>query len=207
MDRSSRVERGPSASERPAPRLVLVRREERDEIERREQPRHDVVERRRPVAKLGRFLLIELGELRLELAVDSVRSVLDNDQRLRRQWLELGRQLPVVGAQRATALEMREHAFELSDLLLERRLTGLCLRADALQPLLDVIAVGDEQLEFERLEVGARVGFRAERVDDGEQRVDLAQCTQQRGARARNVGDPDRSRRRLRGADDSRDLR
>ena len=53
----------------------------------------DLVERRAAaVAERRRLLVVELGELLLELEVDAARAVHDDDERLRRQRLELGRQ-------------------------------------------------------------------------------------------------------------------
>ena len=57
----------------------------------------------------GRLVLGELGQLRLELQVDPARAVLDRDQRLRRQRLELRRQLAGVVDQRAARVDVREH--------------------------------------------------------------------------------------------------
>ena len=78
-----------------------------------------------------------------------------------------------------------------------RGVARLRLLRDALVPTLDVIAIRDEQLELERLEVvgGRRVGREA--VEHREDRVDLAQVAEERRARARNVDDADRRRRHL----------
>ena len=102
-------------SQRPGARLLLAGGEERDQIERVAQPAHDLLERRgAAVAERGRLLVVELGELGLEREVDPAGAVLDRDQRLRRQRLELGRQLARV--------------------LGERRLRSRCARAPCRAP-------------------------------------------------------------------------
>ena len=78
----------------------------------------------------------------------------------------------------------------------------LRLLRDALVPALDVIAIGDEQLELERLEVVGGRRVRREAVEHREDRVDLAQVAEQRRARARDVDDADRRRRHLPGRDE-----
>src|SRR5207342_2956302 len=80
-------------TKRPRARLLLPGGEELDEVELLEEPSHHLLERRGPVAKLGCFRGIELGELGLELQVDPARAVLDGEERLRRQRLQLGREL------------------------------------------------------------------------------------------------------------------
>src|SRR5699024_3738182 len=82
VDRRRRVERGLAVTERPRARLLLAGREERDQTERVLQAPHDLVERGRPVAELRGLLVGELGELRLQLAVDATGPVLDREQRL-----------------------------------------------------------------------------------------------------------------------------
>ena len=89
VDRRRRLEGGLPVAERPGARLLVADGEEGDQPERLLQPAHDLVERRRAVAKLGRLLVGQVGELRLELAVDPVRAVLDREERLRRQRVEL----------------------------------------------------------------------------------------------------------------------
>ena len=101
-----------------------------------------------PVAELGRLLVGELGELRLELAVDPTRAVLERDQRLRRERLELGGQLVRPVRERLAGVEVGEQALERLDLLALGAIAGLRLLLHALEPALDVVAVGDEQLEL-----------------------------------------------------------
>jgi hypothetical protein len=109
VDRRGRIERRLSLPERPRPRLLLARGEERDQVERRRQPARDLVERRgAAAAELGRLLVGQLGELGLELQVDAAGAVLDRDQRLRRQRLELARQLLRVVGERAARVDVRE---------------------------------------------------------------------------------------------------
>src|SRR5262245_7903135 len=77
VDRPRGVERRLARAERPGAGLLLARREERDQPERLGEAAHDLVERRRAVAELGRLLLRELRELRLQPAVDALRPVLE----------------------------------------------------------------------------------------------------------------------------------
>ena len=87
--------------------------------------------------------------------------------------------------ERLPRLEVREQLLERLDLLPRGRIARLRLLAHPLEPPLDVVAVGDEQLEPERLEVALRVASAREAVGDGEQRVRLAQAAEQRAARSR----------------------
>ena len=86
---------------------------------------------------------------------------------------------------------------QLLDLDAELRVARLRLLLDPLEPPLDVVAVGDEQLEPQVLEIAGRVGAGREAVEDDEQRVDLAQVPEQRRPRAGHVLDADRGRRDL----------
>ena len=138
-------------AQRPRSRLLLAGGEERDQVERVAQPADDLLERRgAAVAERGRLLLVELRQLRLEREVDPARAVLDREQRLRRQRLELGRQLARVVGERRSRVDVREHLAELLDLGAQLRVARLRLLLDPLDPPLDVVAVGDEQLELER---------------------------------------------------------
>src|ERR671922_2221348 len=76
-------------------------------------------------------------------------------------------------------VEVREQAVELLDLAFQLRVAGLRLLGDALEPALDVVAVGDEQLELQRLEIVRGHAGAGEAVEHDEQRVDLAQVPQQ----------------------------
>ena len=69
---------------------------------------------------------------------------------------------------------MGEQTFELGDLLAEARVAGLRLGANPVEALLDVIAVGDDELELDRLQVVGGIGLRAEVVQHGDQCVRLA---------------------------------
>ena len=133
------------------------------------RPVHDLVERRLALAELGGLLLGKLGQLGLELQVDPGRAVHDRDDRLRRQRLELGWQLALPVAQRPAGVQPLEHALQLGDLLAQLRVARLGLLADALEAALDVVAVGDQQLQLEPLEIAVRIGDRREAVHDLEQ--------------------------------------
>ena len=173
--------------------------------ERVAQPAHDLLQRRRAaVAERGGLLLVELGQLGLEREVDPARAVLDREHRLRRQRLELARQLARVLGERRPGVDVREHLAELLDLDAQLRVARLRLLLDALQPLLDVVAVGDEQLQLQVLEVARRIGVGREAVDDDEQRVHLAQVPEQRRAGAGHVLHADRRGRDLLRRDDLR---
>ena len=88
---------------------------------------------------------------------------------------------PRVVAQRLARVDVGEDLLQLLDLGAQLRVAGLRLLLDALDPLLDVVAVGDEQLELELLEI---VGL----ANDDEQRVDLPQLAE----RGRSRGCPGR---------------
>src|SRR5581483_11664171 len=141
----------------------------------------DLAERRRRAlaAELGGLLLGQLRELRLELQVDAVRAVDDRDQRLRRERLELRRELLVPVGERLPGVQVPEQPLELLDLLLESRVARLRLLRDPLEAPLDVVAVGDEQLEAKRLEVVVGHARAGEAVEDDEERVDLPQVPEQ----------------------------
>jgi hypothetical protein len=147
VNRSGRIKSRCAAAHNPCARLVLVRSEERHQVELFEEPPHDVAERPGSVAKLGRLIIRQLGKLGLELGVDAVRAVLDDEQRFRRQWLEFGRQRLGIGGERPLSINVDDEPFERFSFLLELRIARLRLSRDALQPPLDVIAIGNEQLE------------------------------------------------------------
>ena len=100
---------------------------------------------------------------------------------------------------------MGEEAFELGDLLSQARVAGLRLGANPVEALLDVIAVGDDELELDRLQVVGGIRLRAEVVQHGDQGVRLAQLAEDGRAQTGRVDEPDRRRRRLGGALDLRD--
>ena len=173
-------------AERPRARLLLAGGEERDQVERVAQPPHDLVQRRRAaVAERRRLLVVELGQLRLEREVDPARAVLDAraaasssaaraPAAARRAYSESG----------VPGVDVREHLAELLDLDAELRVARLRLLLDPLEPPLDVVAVGDEQLELQVLEVAApgrrparsRRGRRAARRPGGGCRAARARC-------------------------------
>src|SRR5262249_27656735 len=205
MDRPGSVERRLAAPERPGPRLLLGGREERDQVNGVEEPARDLADRGRAVAKLRRLVLGELGELGLELRVEAAGPVADLDERLRRQRLETSRKLARPLGGRPLGLEMSENSLERRDLGSELLIARLRLLAHALQPLLDVIAVGDQQLEPKRLQVVVRAPRARPRIQDDEQRVDLAQVAEQLSAGSGNIDDAKRSRRDLLRVLDRRD--
>ena len=120
----------------------------------------DVVERGRARAELRGLLVRELGELHLERAVDPAGAVLERDERLRRQRLELGGKLARPLGQRLAVVEVREQPLRQLDLLALGAIARLRLLAHPLEPSLDVLAVGDDQLQPQRLEVGGGIGAR-----------------------------------------------
>ena len=63
-----------------------------------------------------------------------------------------------------------------------------------------MVPVGDDELELDRLQVVGGIRFRAERSEHREQRVRLAELTEDGSAQSRRVDEPDRRRGRLRGA-------
>src|SRR6478735_4191074 len=197
VDRRCRVERGLAVAERPRARLLLARGEERNQAERVLQPPHDLVERRRPVAELGGLLVRELGELRLQLAVDAARPVLDRKQRLRRQRIELRRQLARPVCERVAGIEVREESGQRLGLAAFPCVARLRLLLHPLVATLDVVAVGDEQLELQCLEIVVRRRAVGEAVEHREDGVDLTEVAEKLRSRARNVHDADRCRRHL----------
>ena len=92
---------------------------------------------------------------------------------------------------------MREQPFELFRLLLELEIARLRLLRHALEPLLDMVAIGDEQLELQRLEIVRRNPRSGEAVEHDEKRIDLPQITQERRPRTAHLDDTDRRRRHL----------
>ena len=93
----------------------------------------------------------ELRQLGFELQVEAARPVDEVDQRLRRQRLEVARQRAGVRASGLPASTWARTLLELLRLLAELRIARLRLRANPLEPLLDVVAVGDDELELELL--------------------------------------------------------
>ena len=75
-----------------------------------------------------------------------------------------------------------------------------------LEAPLDVVAVGDEQLELERLQIVPWACLGREAIGDREEGVDLTQVPEQRRARPRHVLHADRCRRDLLRVDDPGEL-
>src|SRR5262249_10831671 len=134
----------------------------------------DVVERRRSRAELGRLLRRELGELHLERAVDPTRAILDRNQRLRRQRLELRREGAVPLRERLPVVQVRGEVLCQLALLALGAISRLPFFPDPLEPTIDMLAVRDDELEAERLEVRGWIRAVREAVEDGEQRIGLS---------------------------------
>ena len=101
-----------------------------------------------------------------------------------------------------TAVQVVEQLREHLHLRARGRVAGLRLLRHALVTALHVIAVRDEQLELERLEVVGRCRPVREPVEDGEDRVDLPEVAEQLRAGAGHVDDADRGRGHLAGGDE-----
>src|SRR6476646_5231062 len=154
MDRRRRIERGLAATQRPGARLVLGSREERDQIDGLEEAPRDLADRsRRAFPERSGPDFRQLGQLGLELGVQAAGTVANLDQRLRRQRLEPRRQLPGPLGQRSFGLEVREYCLELVHLVPKPGVARLRLLPDAFESPLDVVAVGDQQLELQRHEI------------------------------------------------------
>ena len=140
------------------------------------------------VAERGRLLVGELRQLGLELAVDPVRAVDDRDQRLRRQRIELGRELARPLGQRQCpprgARAPRAGSPPPCELPASPDLACFSTRSRRFATW-SVSATSSSS--FERLEVALRIGARREAVRDGEQRVDLPQAAEQGRAGAGHV--------------------
>ena len=95
---------------------------------------------------------------------------------------------------------MCEEPLQLDNLVAQPRVAGLRQRTYALEALLDVVAVGDDQLELDRLEVVLRVGLRAEAAQHGDERIGLAQLAEDGRAQPGQVDDLDSGGSRLVGA-------
>src|SRR5262249_46965158 len=84
----------------------------------------------------------------------------------------------------------------------EPRLAGLRLLADPLEPALDMIAICDEELELQRLEIVTRRPGTRESVQHDEQSIDLTQISEQRRTCPAHLDDANRRRRHLSSVDD-----
>ena len=92
---------------------------------------------------------------------------------------------------------MRKQLLELLHFLPQLHVTRLRLLLDALEPALDVIAVCNEQLELQRLEVVIRNTRTGEAIEHDEERVDLTQIPEQCRPGAAHFGHANRRRRDL----------
>ncbi len=97
---------------------------------------------------------------------------------------------------------MDDQPFELRCFSLELRVAGLRLLRDSLEAPLDVVAVGNEQLEAEPLEIALRIGVRRESVQDEQQRIDLAKVAEERCPRSGDIYHANGRRRHLASRDD-----
>src|SRR5207248_6160999 len=99
-----------------------------DQVERAGEPAGDVLERRlAAVAECGGLLVRQLRELGLELQVDAAGAVDDREQRLRRQGLELRRQLGRIIGERAARVDVGQDPAQLLGLRAELRIARLRL--------------------------------------------------------------------------------
>ena len=89
---------------------------------------------------------------------------------------------------------MREHRLEQHGFLPRRRVSRLRVLAHLLQAALDVVAIGDDHLQLQRLEIACGIGVHGEAVDDGQERVGLPQSARNVDFRRRNVDHADGSR-------------
>ena len=94
-------------------------------------------------------------------------------------------------------VDVREEPLELGRLGPELRVARLRLLRDPLEPLLHVIAVGNEELELQRLEIVVGNPRAGPVVEHGEERVDLAEVSEELRAGPGNVDDADRRGRHL----------
>ena len=113
--------------------------------------------------------------------------------------------MPAYELSGVAGLDVGEDALELLRLFAELRIARFRLRTNPLEPLLDVVAVGDDELELELLLVAVGIGIGIEVREHGDQRIGLPELAENGGAQSRRVDDPDRRGRRLRGALDRRD--
>ena len=137
-----------------------------------------------------------------ERQVDSTRAVLHGDERLGRQRLERLGHRPGEVEDGTAGLDVRVQCLELRHLLAQRRLTGLGLDPNPLEPLLHVLGVGHQQLQPQLLEIPCGIRPRREGIGDGEQGVRAAEVPEQRSSCSGHVLNPDLCERHLWGAFD-----
>jgi hypothetical protein len=87
---------------------------------------------------------------------------------------------------------VREDALQLGGLVAYARIAALRHRPHPLEALLDVVAVGDDELEPDRLEVVRRIRVRTEASQHCEQRVGLPQLAENGRAQTGRVDELDR---------------
>ena len=163
-----------------------------------EDAREHRLELGRAVAERSGLLRRELGKLGFELEVEPARAVDDAIS----GFVVSGSSPAAARAgtsERVPASTCARTRSSSCDLLAEPRVARLRLLPDALEALLDVVAVGDDELELERPQVvvGVRVGRSRER-----RRSARPPCAARRdgGAQSRRVDDAGSRGRRLRGA-------
>ena len=134
-------------------------REEADQVERVEQTAGDLAERDSLFAERGSLLGIELRQLGLEAPVHAARSVLERQERLGRQRLSSAGRSPGQSGQRGPRRWARRRSRSSTSARSRGSPDFACFWTRSSRRL-DVVAVGHEQLEAERLEVGLgiRVG-------------------------------------------------
>ena len=100
-------------SKRPGARLLVAGGEEADQVERLEEPPHDLARAPRALAERG-GLLVGSSSASSASSLPSIPPgpFTSGEQRLRRQRLELGRQLAGVVGQPAARVDVREHLLE-----------------------------------------------------------------------------------------------
>jgi hypothetical protein len=100
---------------------------------------------------------------------------------------------------------VRQEPVELVGLGAQLGVPRLRLLLHALEAPLHVVAVRDEELERQRLEVRGRIARAAERVEHHQERVDLTEVPEELGTRAGNVHDAHGRRGDLLRVDDLRE--
>ena len=144
----------PAARERPRPRLLVARREERDQVQRLEEPPHDLA--RAPTRPRGTRPPPPRAAPRARpRASGRSRPARSRPRSAASSSAARARAAARAATRRALAPPRGAPASRSSslDLGAELRVAGLRLLRDPLEPPLDVVAVGDEQLEPQRLEV------------------------------------------------------
>ena len=146
------LERGLAVAERPRACLLLTGREERDQAESVLEPPHDLVERRGTFAEGRRFLVDSSAS-----SASSLQSIPSGPLTLRSAaWWSADRARPAGRrSSRSAAARIEVCQNRTEDLLLPPNacVAGFRLLRDPLEPLRDMIRVGDQELELELLEI------------------------------------------------------